>query len=513
MEGAVDRIERAIREKEPIAVFGDYDVDGVSSTCLLCDFFTFLGYPVRHRLPNRILEGYGLRAEGVRELASAGVKLIITVDNGSSAFEEVELARRLGVDVVVTDHHQVPPVLPRAVAFVNPWLPRSEYPFKSLAGVGVAFKLVWALSQRFSRQKKLSEEFRGFLLESLALVALGTISDVVPLLGENRVLAKFGLLAMERTTRPGLRRLVDSVLDRTGDERLDASHVGFRLGPRINAAGRLGRAETAIDLLLTREDGLASDLARTLENENRKRQEIEKSMFEAARGLVLGGVDLARSRAIVLGSEGWHAGVIGIVAARIAEEFSRPTLLFALEEGRARGSARSIPGVHICDALASCSDLLVGFGGHEMAAGVEMEPGLLESLRSALNEAISLDPSQMVPEIDVDAEVRLSDLTPDRFRELELLAPFGHSNPKPLLAVREADVAGEPRILGDAGKHVSFYARQGRVSIRAVAFHQGELCPRIARPGARLSFLFHPQISRWRGRSQIELLVRDLQIT
>ncbi len=510
MAAAVDRIERALERQESIAVFGDYDVDGISSTCLLCDFFRFIGRPVRYRLPNRLIEGYGLRESAVRELAACGVQLIITVDNGSSAFEEVEIARTLGVDVVVTDHHQPPARLPRAVALVNPWLPGSEYPFKDLAGVGVTFKLVWALLQRLSRKQKLSEEFRNFLLESLSLVALGTISDVVPLLGENRVLAKYGLLALERTRRPGLRTLVDSVLDRATNTRLDASHVGFRLGPRINAAGRLGRAETSIDLLLAIDDGVASELAQVLEGENRKRQTLEREMLETARELVREGVDLSRDRAIVLGREDWHAGVIGIVAARIAEEFSRPTLLLSMKDGRARGSARSVPGVHICDALSSCSRWLKGFGGHEMAAGVEMDSSLLDSFRCALNEAIPLAPAEMLPEIEIDAEVSLGDITHDFLEELSLFEPFGRSNPEPLLVAKGVTIAGQPRLMGEAGKHLCFHARQGGTAHRAVAFHRGELLGEIERPGRRIDLLFHPRLSRWQGRAEIELHVREI---
>jgi len=510
MEAAVARIDDAIRRREAIAIFGDYDVDGISSTCLLYDFFRFIGYPVRYRLPNRLSEGYGLRGEGVRELAAAGIRLIVTVDNGSSAVEEVDLARVLGVDVVITDHHQPPEALPCPAAHVNPLLPGSLYPFKDLAGVGVAFKLVWALAQRLSRQKKLSDELRTFLLESLALVALGTISDVVPLLGENRILAKFGLTALQRTQRPGLKKLVEAALDRGGDTKLDAGHVGFRLGPRINAAGRLGRAETAIDLLLADEDAAASRLARTLENENSRRKEIERGMTETARELVLQSVDLSSDRAIVLGCEGWHAGVLGIVAAKIAEEFSRPTVLLTLEEGKARGSARSVPGVHICNALSSCRQLLQGFGGHEMAAGVELDASLLESLRAALNEAIPLEPHRMVPDVDVDAEVRLSEITERFVGELSLLEPFGRGNPEPLLVARGVLVVGTPRVLGEKGLHLAFMARQDSVALRAVAFDQGKLLPELARPDTRLDLLFHPRISRWQGRTSVELHVRDI---
>jgi len=509
MERAVARIEEAVQKKEPIAIFGDYDVDGVSSTCLLRDFFNFLGHPVRHRLPNRLLEGYGLRAESLRSLAAEGVRLVITVDNGSSAYEEVEVARSLGLDVVITDHHHPPPELPRAAAFVNPLAPESRYPFRGLAGVGVTFKLVWALSQRFSKQKKVSEEFRTFLVESLALVALGTISDVVPLVGENRVLAKFGLQALEKTRRPGLRKLVECALDLDGGGRLNAGHVGFRLGPRINAAGRLGKAEAAIDLLLAREEKDALVLAEALETANRRRQEIEREMLVTARELVQSTVDLSSDRAIVLGRSEWHAGVIGIVAAKIAEEFSRPTLLISLEKGRARGSARSVPGVHICEALAACGHLLDGFGGHAMAAGVEMDPTRVDLLRAALNRAILRDPAEMAPETEVDAEVRLSDLTLETLAELALLEPHGHGNPEPTFISRNVTVAGEPRTMGDRGQHLSFYARQDRTVARAVAFGRGAEAEPLRRNGAQVTLVYRPRLSRWQGSQELELHVLD----
>ena len=513
MEEAVRRIETAIREGEKVAIFGDYDVDGISSTCLLCDFFRSIGFPVQYRLPNRLVEGYGLRSDAVRELAAAGARLIITVDNGSSACEEVDLASELGVDVVVTDHHQPPSVLPRACALVNPWVPGSSYRFKELAGVGVTFKLVWALCQRLSRQKKLSEEFRNFLLESLALVSLGTISDVVPLLGENRVLAKFGLIALERTRRPGLKLLVDSALNGRGDGRkIDASHIGFRLGPRINAVGRLGRADAAIRLLLAENDSEARELGQVLESENKRRQEIEQKMFDCARELVMNEVDLATTRAIVLAREGWHPGVLGIVAARITQEFFRPTLLIALEGGRGRGSARSVPGVHICQALSCCREHLISFGGHQMAAGVEVEPGRFAALRGALNRAISIDPARMVPEIEVDSQVSLSDLELGTIDQLSLLQPHGNGNPEPLLAAVGLDIAGEPRVLGDDGRHLAFHVRQEGVVLRAIAFGKGGLYRSIARSGARVSLLFEPRVSRWQGRCDVELNVREIRI-
>ena len=511
MERAVARIDAAIRAKEPMAIFGDYDVDGISSTCLVHDFFRFIDCPVLYRLPHRLTEGYGIRKDAVRELAEQGVRVIITVDNGSSAVEEVELAASLGIDVVVTDHHLPGPRLPAAAAVVNPCRADSAYPFQGLAGAGVAFKLVWALCQRFSRSTKLSKELQGFLLDSLALVALGTISDVVPLLGENRVLAKFGLRALEKTTRPGLRRLVEDALAGREERRLSASDIGYRIGPRINAAGRLGHAENAIRLLLSDDAEEAARLASVLEEDNRRRQEIERAICDEARAAVGAGVALDRARAIVLAGEGWHPGVIGIVAGRIAEEFHRPTVLLVIDGDRARGSARSVPGVDLCAALRECQGSLLAFGGHAMAAGLEIELSRIDELQAGLDRAIPIEPAAMVREVEVDGGVRLSDLTLAALEELAYLAPHGNGNPEPMFVLENMDVVGEPRVLGSAGRHLAFHVREDSAVRRAIAFGQGELLSRIRR-GSRVSLLLEPRLRSWQGRSDIELNVREIRL-
>lgn len=514
MSRAVERIALAIERREKVAIFGDYDVDGISSTCLLLQFFRFIEFPVQWRLPNRLVDGYGLKTDAVRELASGGVQLIITVDNGSCAFEEVSLATELGVDVVITDHHQPSAAPPRSIALVNPWTPGSRYPFQGLAGVGVAFKLLWALCQRLSKATKLSGRFRDFLLESLALVSLGTIADVVPLLDENRALAKFGLRALQRSTRPGLRSLVALALEGGRGAPLDAEHVGFRIGPCLNAAGRLGRVESAMRLVLSEDEAEAGQLARLLSSENQRRKAIEREMVHGARQLVEEGVDLGRDRAIVLGSEGWHSGVLGIVAARIAEAYHRPTLLLTVEGERARGSARSVPGVHICEALAACSELLIGYGGHEMAAGVEMRAERLGELRAALNAAIPATPEQMLPRVKADAVVALEELTPQALGELRRLEPHGHGNPRPLLIARGLHWVGEPRRMGATGEHVAFHVRQrvGRgLSLRAVAFRMGERVAQLRGECDDFALLFEPQLSRWQGALTVELHVRGVE--
>jgi single-stranded-DNA-specific exonuclease len=511
MEAATKRILRAIRDRQRITIFGDYDADGVSSTALLSSFFRFIECPVSCRLPNRLVDGYGLSAAVVEELASDGVELIITVDNGSSACEAVSAANRLGVDVVITDHHQPPDELPEASALVNPWLPGSTYPFQDLAGVGVTFKLVWALAQRFSRQTKLSPEFKTFLLDSLALVAVGTISDVVPLLGENRALAKFGLSALERSQQAGLRHLAKAALQGRSEPLL-AHHVAFRIGPRLNAAGRLGTPDTALRLLVTDSDEEAAEILAELDRENSKRREIERTIFEAAAEQVRAQVDLANTRAIVLGAPDWHSGVIGIVASRLVEAFYRPTLLFAMEDEECKGSARSIPGVDLTAALATCHEHLIGYGGHEMAAGCRMAPYKLEAVRAQLNAAIPIAPEDMVPLVEADDRISLEELTEATLEELALLGPYGQSNPVPTFALEDAEVVGRPRTMGASGGHLAFHVRQDQAVRRAVAFGKGEFLPAVAQRGARVSLLLEAQLSRWQGNVEVELNVQDLRV-
>lgn len=520
MERAVARIEGALRSKERIAIFGDYDVDGVASTCLLLDFFRLIDYPVEYRLPHRLSEGYGLRLETVEDFASKGVELLITVDNGSSSRGPIARARELGIDVVVTDHHEPSADPPEPAAFVNPRLDSKEHPARDLAGVGVAFKLVWALSQRLSRSKKLSPEFRSFLVDSLAFVALGTIADVVPLHGENRILARFGLLSLASSKKPGIRRLVAAALasgrngrsSATARRALEARHVGFRLAPRLNAVGRLGRADQAIELLLTESDERAEELLIEIEAENERRREIEAEIHAGARARVLDEVDLARDRAIVLGDPSWHPGVIGIVCARLTDEFYRPTLLFALDGSRSRGSARSIPPVHITDALGRCRHLLRGFGGHAMAAGAEIEAERLGDLRRALLASIDVPVEELEPEIEADCRVELDAVTDGFLEEIDKLAPYGHGNPEPLLVADGLELAGEPRLLGRDGRHLSFWVRNGNRALRAVAFGQAEWYEQLrGRRGERLSLLFKVSRNTWQGESSVELDVREIR--
>ncbi|MEM7263894.1 MAG: single-stranded-DNA-specific exonuclease RecJ, partial [Planctomycetota bacterium] len=489
---AVDRIERSLRDDESVAIFGDYDVDGVSSTCLLVDFFRLIGKEVRFRLPHRLSEGYGLREEAVRELVSDGVQLIITVDNGSSAKGPIEVAKELGADVVVIDHHQPAEDLPEPYAHVNPLLDTSGRCFRSYAGVGVAFQVVWALCQRLSKAKKISDEFRRFLVDSLGLVALGTIADVVPLVGENRILAKYGLIALQNSTRPGIRKLVDACLQSgrpTAVRRMEASHVGFRAGPRINAAGRLGSAGQAIELLSAESEERAAELLEQLESENERRRDLDARILATARERVLNELDLSKDRAIVLGDADWHPGVVGIVASRLVEEFYRPTLLFALEGDRSRGSARSIPGVNIFEAMSRCSHLFRKYGGHSQAAGAEIDSSRLPDLQRALSDAVELPIEEMVPEVEADCSISLREVDASFLDDVKKLAPYGEGNPEPSFVARDVEVVGQPRRMGKTGQHLSFFVREQGRAFRAVAFGKGDFVEQLE-PRKAVSLLF-----------------------
>ncbi len=511
---AAERINKAIGSDEKICIFGDYDVDGISSTCLLLNFFKLVEKEVAYRLPNRFKGGYGLNLDMIREFAGDGITLLITVDNGSSSKEEIDLAAELGMDVVVCDHHQPSDDLPTPVAHINPWLSDSDDIFKNLAGVGVTYKLVWALCRHFSKAKKLSAQFRDFMCESLGLAALGTIADVVPLLEENRILAKFGLRELARSKRPGIEKLVDIARQRSGsDGALSTEDVGFGIGPRINAVGRLSDPGYALELLMAEDKAKAEELFDVLENENNKRRKIGTEIFEDVCRRIENEHDPATGKMIVMGDPSWHPGVLGIVASRVVEKYYRPVFLFAITDGIARGSARSIKGVHLFNTLSRCEELFDRVGGHEMAAGGTLQADRIEELRCALNELIELDPAEMIPELEYDCCLELKDINESFLAEISQLEPFGSENSEPLFATMQLEVVGNPKLMGKDGRHISFHVRQreGEPAYRAVAFNMGHLGREITR-GTSISLLYHLRTNVWRGTRNIELMVKDLRL-
>jgi single-stranded-DNA-specific exonuclease len=516
-----ERIAAAVRSREPIAVYGDYDVDGICGTALLLGILGAAGADVRPYIPDRRAEGYGFNADAVRRLAAGGVKVILTVDHGSSAVEEIALARSLGVDVVVTDHHlPAAGAAPACVALVNPRAPGADgapaYPFPWLCGTGVAFKLAWAVARRLAGGPRVAAPLRERLAESLALVALATVADVVPLVDENRVLVVYGLALLRRSPSPGIRALLEAA--RIDDRDPDAEDVAFRLAPRLNAAGRMGDAGRALELLTTADPERARALARELEGENRARREVERRILEEARARVPLDADGLPPAGIVVAGDGWNAGVVGIVAARLAEEFHRPSVVIAMDGPRGRGSARTVGSFHLQRALEACGDHLDAHGGHAAAAGLEIVRERVDSFAGAFaaHAAGFLtggtgEGAFGGPSLDLDALVGPSALDGEAVRALSRLGPHGNGNPAPLLGAEGVEVVGVPRPMGRSGDHVAFFVREGDgAARRAVWFGGAAGLPALLEEGeGRLSLAYRPSLNRFRGGAEVELMVED----
>ncbi len=510
MRAAVQRLLAAVRSGEPIGIFGDYDVDGTSGTAILHRFFDVVGKPVSYRIPHRVNDGYGLNERAVREFSREGVKVLITIDCGTADVEELRLARELGMDSIVVDHHEPPPELPPTLALLNPKVQGCGYPFTGICSTGISFKLAWALSSELPSAVRKSAAFQDFLLDAMACAALGTIADVSPLVGENRVFVSYGLEALRNARSPGLRALLAKA--NVADKNLDTLDVAFKLAPRLNALGRVGTAQDCVDLLVTRSPERVAEIVATLESANRQRRGIEGDIFEQALER-LEKDRLMEDPVLVLADPRWHLGVVGIVAARLVDRFCRPAIVLAVEEDVAKGSCRSIEGYALHEALAECSDLLLSHGGHAMAAGCSLRTENLVRFRERLNagasrRSISRD---YEPKLQIDDEVPLSMLTPSVVREVGRLAPHGAGNPEPVLAARDVRIAGEPRLMGKKGDHVAFFVRQGETTIRAVGFGMGEIFEKLLK-AEKCSLAFRPQINEWRGTTSVELKLEDLKI-
>ncbi|MBX0330151.1 single-stranded-DNA-specific exonuclease RecJ [Oscillochloris sp. ZM17-4] len=503
MPEASARIARAIAEGEPIAVYGDFDTDGVTAVTLLVQAVTAMGGDIRPYIPHRTREGYGLNNLAVGQLAKDGVRLLITVDCGISNVDEVAQANALGLDVIVTDHHHPPAELPAALAVVNPKQPGCAYPYKQLVGVGIAFKLVQALVKRGLRLG----ELRG--RDLLDVVALGTVTDMGPLDGENRVLVKAGLDALNATQRPGLRALVEVSGLTLG--KVSSSDIGFMLGPRINAAGRLDDAVRAYELLLADGYAKAKALADELNQTNRARQELTKQVQAAAKAMAEA-EGRSERRVVVLDGEAFQAGVVGLVAGKLAEEWGRPVLLIERGEPTSHGSARSVPGFSIIDALTSCGDLFERFGGHSAAAGFtianENIPALDERLQAIAAEQLSDEMIQ--PSMRVDAEVGLNDLSWDMLADLAQLEPFGQANPQPnLMSAGVQVVDARPR--GADGQHLKLVLRKdGGAPYEAIAFRLGHLADALRRH-PQIDVLYTLEVNEWNGARKLQLNVKDFR--
>ncbi len=509
MGRAVDRLEAAVRRREKVALFGDYDVDGAAGTAILVKLLRLLECPAVYRVPHRLTDGYGLNASAVRELAAEGAKVLVTVDCGTGDGQEIDLAGSLGMDVIVVDHHEPPAGAGEGaapLATINPKVEEAGRAFRDLCASGVSFKLAWALADRTAARRR--PGFEGFILDAMGLAALGTIADVCPLLGENRVIVHYGLDALRACRGTGLRALV-GLASRPG-KAIETFDVGFKLAPRLNALGRVGSAVECVDLLVTDDQGMAERILKLLEKSNRSRKDIEGEMFaKACERVEREGAE----GAIVLADERWHPGVAGIVAARLVERYCLPSFVMTIENGLARGSARSIEGFALHEALASCGDLLISYGGHAMAAGLAMRAELLPEFqeRMRLRVAMTVPADMLGPRLDIDAEASLAEITRSFVREMERLAPHGRGNPEPVLAAEGVRVAGEPKLLGKRAEHLSFYATQGGVTARAVGFGMGEALEPLIK-ARTLSLAFTPRLDRWRGEETVELHLKDVKI-
>ena len=521
---AAHRIVRAIREQQPIVIYGDYDVDGITASAILWHTLTHLGATVATYVPHRLEEGYGLNVEAIEKLASSecvlfpnhpGMPLIISVDCGITAVEPARVARQRGADLIITDHHEFDPAaLPEAHTLVHPRLPGSAYPFGDLCGAGVAFKLAWQTAKVHCNSDRVPESTKRLLVDLLSLVALGTIADVVPLVDENRVLTMFGLSQIKRTPFVGLNAMLDAA--KLNDEKVDAYHVGFILGPRLNACGRMGHARQAVHLLTAAQHNEAQQLAAFLTAENDRRRRTERDIFKQAQTLVEAEQHATPDRrAIVLYHDDWHPGVVGIVASRLVERFCRPVVMLAAngENGYAHGSARSIDGLPIHEAFAACSQHLVTHGGHAMAAGLKLEKHNITVFREALIEFVNhrLSPDDLVNCSDADAVCELPDLTLGLFQQLHKLAPFGRGNPSPRLWLRNVRLNDSARRIGQRGDHLSLIFTDGRRNMRAVAFGQGDLAEKLP-AGTRVEAIFEPKLGSWQGQQRCELHVQDLRV-
>ena len=505
MDIAVDRISKNIQNQKPILIFGDYDVDGTTGASLLYLGLKDLNAIVEYYIPHREKEGYGLSTGGIDYAQSIGADLLITCDCGINAFKPVDDAADQGIDVIITDHHIPDKKLPNAYAVLNPKQKGCEYPFKGLCGCGVAFKLISALSEQSEIEQNLG-------LNYLDLVALATSADMVPILDENRVLVHCGLDQLEESNSPGIHQL----LVQTGlvGESLNVGKLVFGLAPKINAAGRMGDANRTVELLTTSDKNRAEELASILVRENKRRQLIQEDIVNDAIRQVYAQVDLENSKVVIVGSKGWHPGVIGIVASRIKDEFSRPAIVIAFDEdGIGKGSARSIPKLDLYDALAYASKFLEGFGGHPMAAGLTVLEDRFENFKSLFLRNVNkiLSDDDLISVISIDGEMELKDINPRFMRFLEKLGPFGPGNMRPKFMSRNLQVSGQPRLMGK-GEHIRFIVSQNGRNYPAVGFKLSSHYEDLIR-GVPIDLAYVVEVNEWQGQSNIQLNVRDIHLS
>ena len=499
MAQAVARIKRAISGKEKILIYGDYDVDGISATALLSTVLKRLKADVDTFIPSRLEDGYGLSAQNISSIHKRGIELIITVDCGITAIVEVDILNSLGIDIIITDHHTPGDKLPDTDIILNPLQEGCSYPDKNLAGVGVAFKLASGLLGKDD----------NWLYEQLDLVSLGTVADVVPLIGENRILVKNGLSELTHTKKEGLRALIEESYLK-GKE-ITSYHVGYILAPRINAAGRLGKPEVSLELLLTDNPKQASELAKMLTKKNRSRQKMEDVVLRQAMARIETEVDFTRQRVIVLEGENWHKGIIGIVASRIVDRFYRPTVMISMDGDEGRGSCRSIRNFNLVNALSECSDFLKRYGGHKNAAGLTIDKmslnGFKEKINLIANERISDE--NLIPSIKIDTEIPISSLSKDLLEDLDSLGPFGFGNPRPVFTSQNLKIRNVPQVLRRST--LKMWVTDGNITAEAIGFNMADSLPSDPLK-QRIDLAYSCDLNTYKGITSIKLQIKDMRV-
>ncbi len=503
MEKAAKRILSAIKDKEKITVYGDYDVDGITSTAILVSFLRKHGADADYYIPDRLEEGYGINPAAIDKIASRATSLIITVDCGITANAEIEKAKELGIDVIITDHHECKDNLPEAFVIVNPKQADCPYPFKKLAGVGVVFKLLQAMTLMLKYHlKELYDEY-------LDLVAIGTIADVMPLIGENRIIVKKGLELIPYTANKGVKAIISSD-DIALQSRITTTTVGFMIAPRINAAGRIGDPKTAVELLLSTDDKTAKTYADMLVCENHQRQENEQSILDEAMLLIENDPTYEDDYVLVLPHDGWHHGIIGIVASKISEKFGKPTILISTENGTGKGSGRSIKGFNLFLALENMHEILLKYGGHELAAGLSIESDKISSFRQKINEYAKniLSPEDFIPIINIDSELPTKYVNLSTIERMSVLEPYGMGNPCPVFYAKNLTAVSVRQLKG--GKHLKLILSDGENFSDAIGFSLGDLARHISQ-GDSVDIAFSISVNEFRGEKQAQIVLKDIK--
>ena len=497
MEKAIDRIVQAIEKREKVIIYGDYDVDGITSITVLKSFLKDRGLEVSQYIPNRLHEGYGLNKNAIEKIHKNGCDLMITVDCGISAIDEINYASELGIETIVTDHHEPGSDLPKALAVIDNKRKDSTYPFRELAGVGVVFKVIQALGMKLGLKE---EEY----LKYLDIVCIGTISDIVPLVDENRVIAKLGLLLIRQTKNLGLRSIINS----SGYTKIDSNSISFGIAPRINACGRMGKAEDALELFLSKNLNEVSELTKKLNDYNRLRQDTEKKIFESAVEEIEE-KHLDDNATIIVGGHNWHHGVIGIVSSKITEMYFKPSILLSFEEdGIGTGSGRSIPGFDLHEALSKCTDTIEKFGGHSMAIGITIKKDKFEDFKKEFEQiAKESNIEEIVPIVNIDAKIDFSSINKEMVESLKELEPFGEGNKMPVFAFKNLKI-DSIRALSE-GKHLKLTLKEGNTVVNAIGFNMGELAEEY-RIGDKIDVVGVLEINTFNGVETLQINIKDM---